>query len=87
MKLMLTFSQKHPVIPNLSIYNAVLAMSLPYRKEDALNCYDLTVTYDELIKDAKTLSKGLKELGVKKGDIVTCLMPNFYSSCSNFFCC
>ncbi len=79
------FFQKHPVIPNLSIYNAVLAMSLPYRKEDALNCYDLTVTYDELIKDAKTLSKGLKELGVKKGDIVTCLMPNFYQAVVTFF--
>ena len=79
------FFQKHPIIPNLSIYNAVLAMSLPYRKEDAINCYDLTVTYNELLEDAKALSKGLKELGVKKGDIVTCLIPNFYQGVVTFF--
>ena len=79
------FFEKHPVIPNLSIYNAVLAMSLPYRKENAINCYDLTVTYNELLEDAKVLSKGLKELGVKKGDVVTCLIPNFYQGVVTFF--
>ena len=60
-------------------------MSLPYRKENAINCYDLTVTYNELLEDAKALSKGLKELGVKKGDVVTCLIPNFYQGVVTFF--
>ena len=57
-----SFFKKHPIIPDLSIYDAVIAMSLPYRKEKAINCYELTATYNELIKDSRILSKGLKEL-------------------------
>ena len=78
------FFQKHPIIPNLSIYDAIIAMSLPYRKENAITCYDLTATYNQLIKDSKLLSKGLKELGVKRGEIITCSMPNFYQAVVTF---
>ena len=80
-----SFFKKHPIIPDLSIYDAVIAMSLPYRKEKAINCYELTATYNELIKDSKILSKGLKELGVKKGDIISCSMPNLYQAILTFF--
>lgn len=80
-----SFFKKHPIIPNLSIYDAMLLMSLPYRREKAINCYDLTATYNELIKDSKALSKGFKELGVKKGEIITCSMPNLYQAIVTFF--
>ena len=65
------FLEKHPIIPNLSIYNAISLLSRFYRNVEAIDCLDLTVSYDEMLKDAITMSKALKELGIKKGDIIT----------------
>lgn len=80
-----SFLEKHPIIPNLSIYNTILAMNLNRSNEEAVECLDLTATYQELFDDAKALSKGFKELGVKKGDIVSCTMPNLYQAIVTFF--
>ena len=62
-----SFLEKHPIIPNLSIYNAISLLSRFYRNVEAIDCLDLTVSYDEMINDSITMSKALKELGIKKG--------------------
>lgn len=73
-----SFLDKNPFIPNMSIYNAINLLSTFYRKEEAIDCINLNVNYDEMLRDAVTLSKTFKELGIKKGDIISVAMPNFY---------
>lgn len=82
-----SFMERYPIIPNLSIYNAISLLSTFYRKEEAIDCLDLNVNYNELLKDAITMSKALKELGIKKGDIVSVAMPNFYQGVVTFLAC
>ena len=54
----------------MSIYNTINILSRFYRKADAIDCLGLTANYDELIKDAATMSKTFKELGIKSNDII-----------------
>ncbi len=79
-----TFFEKNPIIPNLNIYNVIKYLSLFYRGENAVDCLDVKVNYQQLIDDAATISLALKELGVKKGDIVTISMPNYYQALAMF---
>ncbi|MDO5556551.1 MAG: class I adenylate-forming enzyme family protein [Clostridia bacterium] len=70
----------HPIIPSLSIYNAIKLISSLYKKENAIDCLELNISYEELISKAATLSKAFKELGIKAGEIITVSMPNFYQA-------
>lgn len=79
------FIEKHPIIPNVNIYSAFKLMSTPYQNDSAINCLDLNATYKELLEDSITLSKAFRELGIKKGDIITVSMPNFYQAVTTFF--
>lgn len=73
-----SFFDRNPIIPDMSIYNTINMLSTFYRKEEAIDCLDLNVNYDEIINDTVLLSKTFKELGIKKGDIISVSMPNFY---------
>lgn len=79
-----SFFQKNPIIPNINIYSALKLISLPYINEQAINCIDLNITFKQLLNNSKILSNGFKELGIKKGDIITCSMPNFYQGIITF---
>ena len=83
--MLLSFLKKTVVVPDMSIYNAFNVMSIPYRKDDAIDCLDLTITFDELIDNVRVLSKAFKELGIKKGDIVVVSMPNYSQAVASFF--
>ena len=82
-----TFLQKKTVIPNVSVYNAVRLLSSFYKESTAINCLDLDVNYKEMIDDSVSISMALKELGVKKGDIISVCMPNFYQAVAVFLAC
>ena len=73
-----SFFDRNPIIPDMSIYNTINMLSTFYRKEEAIDCLDLNVNYDEMINDTVLLSKTFRELGIKKGDIISVSMPNFY---------
>lgn len=73
-----SFFDRNPIIPDMSIYNTINMLSTFYRKEEAIDCLDLNVNYNEMINDTVLLSKTFKELGIKKGDIISVSMPNFY---------
>lgn len=73
-----SFFDRNPIIPDMSIYNTINMLSTFYRKEEAIDCLDLNVNYDEMINDTVLLSKTFKELDIKKGDIISVSMPNFY---------
>lgn len=82
-----SFMEKHPVIPNMDVYNAVKLLSLFYKNSCSVNCINLDATYSQLLKDTVTISLALKELGVKKGEIVSISMPNFYQAVATFLAC
>ena len=54
------YLERNPIIPNMSIYNSINLISNCYRKEEAIDCLELNASYDEMLKDAITLSKALK---------------------------
>ena len=68
------FMEAHPIIPDINIYTAIKVIS----------SLKLSATYQELLDDAVTVSMALKELGVRKGDIITVSMPNFYQAVAVF---
>lgn len=72
------FFERNPIIPDMSIYTIINMLSSFYRKEEAIDCLDLSVSYGEMINDSILLSKTFRELGIKKGDIISVAMPNFY---------
>ena len=78
------FFEAHPIIPDINIYTAIKVISSFYRDEKAVDCLKLSATYQQLLDDAITVSMALKELGVKKGDIITVSMPNFYQAVAVF---
>lgn len=73
-------SQLNPIIPNLSIANAVDLLNLFNGKQDAVDSIYLSVNYRELQKNSDMLAKSFKELGVASGDIVTVCMDNTYQA-------
>ena len=81
------FWKIHPIIPNTSIYTAMCLLSSFYNQKEAIDCLELHANYGTLKQDAITISLALKELGIKKGDIVSVSMPNFYQAVASFFAC
>lgn len=75
---------RHPLIPSIGYYSALKAMSLSFRSAPAVNCLGLRVSYQELINDAAMISKAFKELGVKKGDIISISLTNTYHAIATF---
>ncbi len=79
-----SFTERNPIIPNISIYNALRLISNSYKNDYAIDCLDKKITYSKLFEESITLSKTLKELGVKEKDIVAVSMPNFYQAVAIF---
>lgn len=78
------YFKKNPIIPNMSVYDSLVMISKFYREDCAIDCLNLKISYDKLIDNSVTISKAFKELGVKKGDIITVSMPNFYQAVAIF---
>lgn len=81
------FLSTHPIIPNMSVYNAIQALNSFYKDKTAIECMELSASYKQLINDSVTISRALKELGVKKGQIVSIAMPNYYQAVASFLAC
>lgn len=82
-----TYFEKHPIIPNTNVYMTLKLLSNFYLDKQAVNCLTLEASYRQLLEDSVTISLALKELGVKKGDIISVCMPNFYQALATFFAC
>ncbi|MEG0577424.1 MAG: class I adenylate-forming enzyme family protein [Bacilli bacterium] len=81
------FFSKHPLIPNMSVYNTIKLLNSFCKDKTAIDCLDITASYKQLIDDAVTISRALKELSVKKGQIVAISMDNFYQAVASFMAC
>ena len=82
-----TFFEKNSLIPNTNIYTTIKLLSAFYKEKCAVNCFDLNASYGKLLDDAVAVSLALKELGVKKGQIISVCMPNFYQALATFLAC
>ena len=79
-----SFLEKHPIIPNTSIYYMMKAVNLTYGNRPAINCLDLRITYKKLFEISKIISKAFKELGIKENDIIPISMPNYMQAIAIF---
>lgn len=79
------FIERNPIIPSMSVYNMLGLISSFYRDAIAVDCLDLRVTYQELIDTVDTLAKSFKELGIKKGEVITASMPNYFQAIAVYF--
>lgn len=79
-----SFFEKHPFIPNTSIYNTTNFMNIGNMNGYAVDSLDLRVTYGEMFKDVVMISRAFKELGVKSRDVITVSMPSYYQCIAVF---
>ncbi len=78
------YQNRHVFVPSISVYNAFNLLNLPYKNDFALSCLNSRITYKDLTKMAVVISKAFKELGVKKGDIISVDMPNYIQGMATF---
>lgn len=79
-----TYFEKHPMIPSVDTITILKLLSRKIRDLKAIDCDELHASYQELIDDSHTLAMAYKELGVKKGDIVTISLPSNYQAITTF---
>ena len=63
-------------IPDITLYDQVKASFEKYPNNVAISYMGKKIKYKSLIKKIDTCAKGFNDLGIKKGDIVTILLPN-----------
>ena len=74
------YFEKNPIIPNIDLITILKLLSAKTRNNPAIDCNDLYATYQQLIDDSHTVYLALKQLGVKKGDIITIALPSNYQA-------
>lgn len=83
----MNFFKKNPIIPNVNISTAIELLSTFYRGREAVECKDLILSYKQLIDYYHIISRAFKELGVKKGDIISICMDNYIQGVASFLAC
>lgn len=63
-------------IPNCSIYNYFENKILTYQDKVCIDYYGKKIKYSELLDMIDECAKGLSNLGIKKGNVVTICLPN-----------
>ncbi len=74
------FFERHPIVPSLTFSQVMDLMFLYQGNHYVVDCLDLRVDAKKLQKDSLMLAKALLQLGVKKNDIVSVSMPNYYQA-------
>ena len=82
-----SFFKRKPVIPDISIYSLLKLICTGKMRNTAIDCGELTVSYKKLFQDTEIVSSALEALGVKRGDIVTICIPNYYQAVVPFLAC
>ena len=63
-------------IPDISMYQAVLKSKNKYPNNIAIKYMGKKINYKQLMKKIDITAKGFYHMGIRKGDIVTILLPN-----------
>lgn len=67
---------KNKPLPEMTIYEYMYEENKNHLDDIALNYFGKKTTYDELFKQIEQAAKAMKQIGIKKGDVVTICMPN-----------
>lgn len=78
------YFEKNPIIPSMDTITILKLLSRKIRNLNAIDCNELHATYQQLIDDSHTLALAFRELGVKKGNIVTMPLPSNYQAITSF---
>lgn len=79
------FLEKNPIIPSVGVFNLLQLTSAKYQDALAIDCVDTRLSYGEMIKNAEVISKSFKELGIKKGDIISVACENCWQAVECFW--
>ena len=71
--------------PEGSMYDTLSVTALKYPNAISYTFYGNKCTYKSFMEEIKTCAKGLKALGVKKGDVVSICMPNTPEAVTMFY--
>lgn len=63
-------------IPNITMYNQIVESAKKYPNNVAVQYMGKKINYMQFLKKINICAKGFNKLGIKKGDIVTILLPN-----------
>lgn len=80
-----TFFEKNPLIPGVDMITILKLLSRKTRSLPAIDCNDLHATYQQLIDDSHLLYRAFRNLGIRRGDIVTISLPSNYQAITSFF--
>ncbi len=70
-----------------SIYHFMKDSMVENKDLIAINYFEHKITYKELLSNINIAAKGLREFGVKEGDIVTICLPNMPEAIYVFYAC
>lgn len=62
-------------VPNKTLYEYITEGTKKYKNVTALNYFDRKISYENLNKNIELAANSYSALGVKKGDVVTLVMP------------
>ncbi len=79
-----SFFEKNPIIPSIDMTTILKLLSIKTRNNPAIDCNELNATYQQLIDDSHVVSLAFRELGIKKGDIITISLPSNYQALCSF---
>ena len=72
------FFERHPFIPGFDIATILKSLSKDRLDDWAIDCDELRVTYRQLEEDWDKMYYAFKNLGIKKGDIVTIALNDYH---------
>ncbi len=67
-------------IPNISMYDQIVNSTIKYPNNVAIKYMGIKIKYIDFLKKINICATGFQKLGIKKGDIVTILLPNIPES-------
>lgn len=74
------FCEKHPIIPPINVYSLLKIMCKKYSDEQAVDCLNVSISFQDLFGMVECFSRTLVSLGIKKGEIIVITTPNYYQA-------
>jgi len=81
------YGERKPIIPSVSFSSVMDLMFFKQGDHKLVDSMDLEVSTKEFQKDSLVMAKFLLEIGVRRGDIVSVSMPNYYQAIPIFKAC
>ncbi len=86
---LINYTEEQLSVPYIgkTVYELLKEVCISYPNDIAINFYDFEITNEEFLKGVEDAAKGLKFMGVKKGDTVSICLPNTPESAYLLYAC